>query len=196
MGLKGYAEMLAQANVNLIENLFDQGKQDAAWDRIKSFEEEAKSDDFVIARHQWESRMNYLATQILLHRNELGRAEAFIQNNLESAQKKHTRKREGSFLRMMGEVRIRHNEFEKAIENFREAIVILKEVENPRQLWRAHASLAAAYSKLKRFSEEQEQWGAAAEIILNTANDLSDRQLREGFLKATSIRKILAKSES
>jgi tetratricopeptide (TPR) repeat protein len=196
MGIKGYAEMLAQANVNLIENLFDQGKQDAAWDRIKSFEEEAKSDDFVIARHQWESRMNYLATQILLHRNELGRAEAFIQNNLESAQKKYTRKREGSFLRMMGEVRIRHNEFEKAIENFREAIVILKEVENPRQLWRAHASLAAAYSKLKRFSEEQEQWGAAAELILNTANDLSDRQLREGFLKATSIRKILAKSES
>ncbi len=96
----------------------------------------------------------------------------------------------------MGEVRIRHNEFEKAIETFEEAIVILKEVGNPRQLWQAHASLAAAYSQLERFSEEQEQWGAAAEIILNTANDLSDRQLREGFLEAASIRKILAKAES
>jgi class 3 adenylate cyclase/tetratricopeptide (TPR) repeat protein len=196
MGIRAYAEMLAQANVNLMENLFDQGKQDAAWDRIKSFEEEAKSEDFVIMRHQWESRMNYLATQILLHRNELGRAEALIQNNLESAQKKHMRKKEGSFLRMMGEVRIRHNEFEKAIETFEEAIIILKEVGNPSQLWQAHASHAAAYSKLERFSEEQEQWGAAAEIILNTANDLSDRQLREGFLNAASIRNILAKAES
>jgi ATP/maltotriose-dependent transcriptional regulator MalT len=187
---------VAQANVNLMENLFDQGKQDAAWDRIKSFEEEAKSEDFVQIRHQWVSRMNYLATQILLHRNELGQAEALIQNNLERAQKKHTRKREGSFLRLMGEVRIRRNEFEKAIENFGEAIVILKEVGNPRQLWRAHASLAAAYTLLGRFSEEQEQWGAAAEIILNAANDLSESQLREGFLKAAPIRKILAKSES
>jgi ATP/maltotriose-dependent transcriptional regulator MalT len=196
MGRRGYAEIVAQANVNLMENLFDQGKQDAAWDRIKSFEEEAKSEDFVLFRHQWESRMNYLTAQILLHRNELGQAEALIQKSLERAQKKHTRKREGSFLRLMGEVRIRRNEFEKAIENFGEAIVILKEVGNPRQLWRAHTSLAAAYSQLGRFSEEQAQWGAAAQIILNTANDLSDRQLREGFLKAAPIRKILAKAES
>jgi tetratricopeptide (TPR) repeat protein len=106
------------------------------------------------------------------------------------------RKREGSFLRLMGEVRIRRNEFDKANENFGEAIGILKELGNPRQLWQVHASLAEAYSKLGRFSEEQEQWGAAAEIILNTANDLSDRQLRGGFLKAAPIRKILAKSES
>jgi tetratricopeptide (TPR) repeat protein len=194
--LRGSAEIVAQTSVNLMENLYDQGKQDAAWDRIKSFEEEAKSEDFVIMRHQWESRMNYLAAQILLHRNELDRAEVFIQNTLESVQKKHTRKREGSLLRMMGEVRIKRNEFDKAIENFGEAIVILKEVGNPRLLWRAHASLAAAYNQLGRFSEEQAQWGAASEIILNTANDLSDRQLREGFLKAAPIRKILANADS
>jgi tetratricopeptide (TPR) repeat protein len=195
-GRRGYAEIVAQANVNLMENLFDQGKLDAAWDRIKSFEEETKSEDFSLFRHQWVSRMNYLAAQIFLHRNELGQAEALIQNNLERAQKTHMRKREGSFLRLMGEVRIRRNEFDKANENFGEAIGILKELGNPRQLWQVHASLAEAYSKLGRFSEEQEQWGAAAEIILNTANDLSDRQLRGGFLKAAPIRKILAKSES
>jgi hypothetical protein len=96
----------------------------------------------------------------------------------------------------MGEVGIRRNEFDKSIENFGEAIVILKEIGNPRQLWQVHTSLAAAYNQLGRFSEEQEQLGAASEIILKTANDLSDRQLREGFLKAAPIRKILAKAES
>jgi len=196
MGRRGYAEIVAQANVNLMENLFDQGKQDTAWDQMKSLKEEAKSEDFDLFRHQWESRMNYLAAQILLHRNDFGQAETLIHNCLERAQEEHTRKREGSFLRLMGEVRIRRNEFEKAIENFGDAIVILKEVGNPRQLWQAHASLAAAYSQLGRFSEEKEQWGAAAQIILNTANDLSDRQLREGFLKAEPILKILAKAES
>ncbi len=196
MGRRGYAEIVAQANVNLMENLFDQGNLDAAWDRVKSLEEEGKSEDFDMFRHQWESRMNYLAAQILLHRNELGQGEVLIHDSLERAQKEHTRKREGCFLRLFGEVQIRRNEFEKAIENLGKAIAIFKEVGNPRQLWQAHASLASAYSKLRRFSEEREQWGTAAEIIQNTANDLSDTQLREGFLKAEPIRRILSKAES
>jgi hypothetical protein len=87
MSRYAYAEMLAQGNVNLMENLFDQGKQDAAWDRIKSFEQEAKSEDFDLLRPQWESRMNYLAAQILLHRNDFGQAETLIQTNLERAHK-------------------------------------------------------------------------------------------------------------
>jgi tetratricopeptide (TPR) repeat protein len=196
MSRYAYAEMLAQGNVNLMENLFDQGKQEAALDRIKSFEEEAKSEDFDTLRHQWESRMNYLAAQILVHRNELDQAEALIQNNLERAQEMHTRKREGSFLRLMGEVRIRRNEFEKAIENFGEAIVILNEIGNPRQLWQAHASLASAFNKHGRLSEAREQWAAAAAVIRDTANGLSESELRTGFLQAEPIREILAKNES
>ena len=36
------AEIVAQANVNLMENLFDQGKTEEVWNRIKPFEEESK----------------------------------------------------------------------------------------------------------------------------------------------------------
>ncbi|UCG07507.1 MAG: hypothetical protein JSV83_02300, partial [Desulfobacterales bacterium] len=196
MGRSGYAEVLAQANVNLIENLLDQQKFDAARHRMKSFEEESKSKDYYVFRHQWKTRMDYLAAQILLRQSDIGQAEALIQRNLERTRRESMKKREGSFLRLMGEVQISRNESEKAIGNLGDAILILKEEVNPRKLWQAHASLAAAHSKLGRSSEEQTQWGAAAEIILNTANDLSDRQLREGFLKAEPIRKILSMAES
>jgi hypothetical protein len=74
-----------------------------------------------------------------------------------------------------------------------EAILILRKVGNPRQLWQAHGSLASAYSKLGRESEAREQWGAAAEVIHKTANGLSDRELREGFLNASPIREIFRK---
>ncbi len=77
-----------------------------------------------------------------------------------------------------------------------EAILILKEVGNPRQLWEAHTSLGSAYEKLRRESEAREHWGAAAEFIHKTANGLSDRNLREGFLNAKPIRDILAKAGS
>ncbi len=102
---------------------------------------------------------------------------------------------EGGFLRLLGEVRFRRNELDHAIDNLNEAILILKEVGNPRKLWQAHASLASAFSKLGGLSEAREQWGAAAEVIRGVANGLSDYELREGFLKARPIREILLKAE-
>ncbi|MGD0661880.1 MAG: hypothetical protein ABSD38_27795, partial [Syntrophorhabdales bacterium] len=113
---------------------------------------------------------------------------------LEISKREQTKKIEGRFLRLRGEVQMKGNEHDNAIASMGEAIQILKEVGNPRQLWEAHASLASAYDKLRRRSEAREQWAAAAGIIQKTANGLSDRNLREGFLNARPIREILAKA--
>jgi class 3 adenylate cyclase/tetratricopeptide (TPR) repeat protein len=192
MGLLQYAEMAAQAIVNQMENLFDQGRIDEAWDRIESFRKESRSDDYNMVRYVWESRMDYLAARILLHRNDLSQAETLIQKGLERAQEQHIRKREGGFLRLLGEVQIRHGESDNAIKNIREAIAILKQVANSRYLWEAHASLASAFNKMGRFSEARDQWSAAAEVIHNFANGLSDREWRAGFLGAKPVGEILS----
>jgi class 3 adenylate cyclase/tetratricopeptide (TPR) repeat protein len=195
LGRHLYAEILAQANVNLMENLFDQGKVDAAWDRMNSFKQESKSKDFDLHRHRWESRMNYLASQILLFRNELDRAKLLIEEEIKTSRTQHVKKREGCFLRLLGEKQMRRNESENAIASLTESTLILKEVGNFRQLWQSHASLASAYNKLGRHSEGREQWGTAAQIIQNTAISLSDQQLRRGFLTAEPILEILSKAE-
>ena len=116
--------------------------------------------------------------------------------NLEISRREHTKKIEGRFLRLLGEMKMKRNESDKAISSIGEAVLILKEVGNPRQLWQAHASLASAYDKLKRLSEAREQCGTAAEVIRKTANGLSDRELREGFLNAKPIQEILANAGS
>ena len=196
MSRRLYAEQLAQDKVNIMENLFDQGKMDEAWNLIQSFKEESKSEYFDMLRHQWESRMNYLATRILLRRNDLGSAEKLIRENLKTAKVLHTKKREGGFLRLLGRLQVQLGDYDAATISLNEAISILKVVGNPRQLWEAHASLASAFSKLGRPSEEREQWGASAEVIQKVANGLSDRQLRAGFLGADPIREILSKTEN
>ncbi len=184
-------EIIAQANVNLMENLFDQGKTEEVWKRIKSFEEESKSPDYDRSRDRWEARLDSLASLILLQDENVGEAEARIIKNLEMSRKEHMRKIEGRFLRLLGEVQVKRKEFDHAISSMNEAILILKEVGNPRLLWEAHASLGLAYDKLRRGSEAREKWGAAAEIIKSLANGLSDRELREGFLNAKPIHDIL-----
>jgi len=187
-------EIVAQAIVNLMENLFDQGKTEEIWNRIKSFEEESKSPGYDRSRDRWEARLDFLASLILLLRENVDEAGVRITKCLEISRREHTKKIEGRFLRLLGEVQMKRNESDHAISSIREAIVILNEVGNPRQLWEAHTSLASAYEKLHRESEAREQWSAAAEIIHKIANGLSDRGLREGFLNAKPIRDILAKA--
>jgi len=190
------AEIVAQANVNLMENMLDQGKTEEVRTRMTPFEEESKSPDYYRARDRWEARLDFLASLILLQRNNIDEAEAIIIKNLKISRREHTKKIEGRFLRLIGEVQMKRNEFDRAISSISESIMILKEVGNPRRLWEAHTSLASVYDKLQRGSEAREQWGAAAELIYKTANGLSDRNLREGFLNAKPIRNILAKAGS
>jgi class 3 adenylate cyclase/tetratricopeptide (TPR) repeat protein len=196
MGREMAGEVVAQASVNLMENLFDQGKLEEAWHRLKSLEEKSKGGDYVRARDQRGSRMGYLAAQILVRRKELSQAEALIRKNLKRSREEHAKKREGGFLRLLGEVQFSHDEIDNAVNSLNEAILVLKEVGNPRQLWQAHVSLASGLAKHKHTSDAREHWGAAAEVIQNTANGLSDHELRAGFLAAKPIREILSKAGS
>jgi tetratricopeptide (TPR) repeat protein len=127
-----------------------------------------------------------------LGRENIDEARARIIKNLEISRREHTKKIEGRFLRLLGEAQMKRGETDSAIWSLSEAIQILREVGNPRQLWQAHASLASAYDKLGRVSEAREQWAAATEVIRKTANGLSDCKLREGFLGAKPIREIFA----
>ena len=192
MGRPMAAEIVANAKVNVMENLFDQRNVEEVWDRITSFEEESKSADYNEGRQRWEARLDFLASLILLERENVDQAGVRITKNLESSRRTHMKKIEGRFLRLLGEVQMKRNESDNAIRSLSEAILMLKEVGNPRQLWQAHASLATVYGKLGRGAEAREQWGAAAEAIHKTANGLSGPELREGFLSAKPIREILA----
>jgi Flp pilus assembly protein TadD len=138
--------------------------------------------------------MNYVTAQILLNRNDLAQAASMVEKNLESVRTEHLAKREGGFLRLLGELQIMRNESENAINSLGEAIGILKEVGNPRQLWQAHASLGSGFDRFGRRDEARAQWARAAEVIHHTANRLSDRELRDGFLEAEPIRGILARA--
>ncbi len=192
MGRQVSAEVHMSANVNMMENLFDQGNKEETWDRIKSFEEELKIPYYYRGRDRCGARLDFLASLILLQRENIDEARARIIKNLELSRREHTKKIEGRFLRLLGEVQMKRDESDSAIWSLSEAIQILRDVGNPRQLWQAHASLASVYDKLGRVSEAKEQWGVAVEVIRKTAKGLSDCELRERFLGAKPIREILA----
>ena len=83
-----------------------------------------------------------------------------------------------------------------ALNNMGQAIHILLEVGNPRKIWEAYASFGSVFSKMGRLSDARHQWRMATDVINRTANDLSDQDLREGFLKAGPVLEILSETES
>ena len=193
-GRLNHAEMIAQANINVFENLFDQGKMDTAWNRLKSFEKESRSSDFDFLRYIWESRMYVLASRILVHRNDTEQAESLIQRNLQISLAQGSGKRQGCFLRLLGEVQMKKNEFDRAIESLNEAINLLTGAGNARKLWEAHQTLALAFEIMGRASEAQDQWGHAAAVIKKFVNGLSDKGFQDSILSADPVREILAKA--
>jgi len=193
-GRLNHGAMIAQANVNILENLFDQGRIDEAWEQLKAFEKESRSGDFDFLRYRWESRMYVLAARILLFRNDLEQAHSVIIKNLQVAKIQGSGKRQGCFLRLLGEVQLKRNEFDPAIENLNKAIDVLTKVGNARKLWEAYQTLASVFEKMGRTSEAQEQWGHAVAVIKKFVNRLSDKGFQESVLSADPVKKILAKT--
>ncbi|MBT4643287.1 MAG: AAA family ATPase [Deltaproteobacteria bacterium] len=191
MGRQFAGEVVAQANVNLMENLIDQGKTEAALKRLNSFEAESNSPDYQRARYRWKTRMKILEAQILIDQGDIDKAENIINSNLKLVQEQHMMKFEGRYLRLLGEAQVVQNENDAAFSNFNNAIELLKEVGNPRQLWLAHLSLANFHQKSGRADLAREQFMAANAVVQSTADGLKDKSLRQSFIETPQVQEII-----
>jgi tetratricopeptide (TPR) repeat protein len=188
-------EIVAQAKVNMMENIFDEDDFTGAGEHIKLFMQESKNDHFDRARDRWEVRMEYLLAKIHLIQGEYGPAEKLIVKNLKKTQRDHSKKMEGGFMKLLGEIKFRKNHLDGAIETLNESITILNEIGNPRNLWEAHAVLASINQKAWNNIEARAHWNAAATIVNKVSRGLSDKHLRGTFLNARPIRAILSNAD-
>ncbi|MGD8891142.1 MAG: adenylate/guanylate cyclase domain-containing protein, partial [Desulfobacterales bacterium] len=79
------SEIRAMTEVNLLENKFEMGKEDEAWEGLSCFEEEIASPDYEFMRDRWGTRMKDLKGIMLLKRGDLDGAEETLRQGLEIA---------------------------------------------------------------------------------------------------------------
>jgi hypothetical protein len=80
---------------------------------------------------------------------------------------------------------------DRAEAKLKEALLKLKAVGNPKQIWMTYTALAQLYSAMKRPDLERAQWQAAAGKIKAVADDIKDQRLREVYLRAEPVKKII-----
>ncbi len=188
-------EMQAMTEVNLMENAFDMGKVDEAWQHLASFEQTSAHPDYGLRRDRWTLRMLDLKGRILLRQGDLDEAERIAQRCLDVGTIRQYKKYLGKSERLLGEIATEKGAYDLAEAKLRTALAKFKEVGNPKQLWITHSALARLHQKMGDAQEERNQWQAAAALVRSTADELKDGNLRNTFLEAAPIQEIMNKAK-
>lgn len=189
------SEQQAHAEVNLMENRFEMGKPNDAWQHITRFEGISDHPDYDMVRERWTNRMKLLKGEILLCKGDLTEAERLARECLDPATKRSLKKYIGKSERLLGRILTERKTFDPAEQNLKSALNRLEEVGNPKQLWLTRTALARLYRKMKRLDLEREQWQAASAIVQTTAEDLQDPNLEKIFTTAAPVQEILKNSK-
>ena len=88
-----------------------------------------------------------------------------------------------------------HSEFEgdaqRAIEHLREAHTLAQKIGLPGELWQIQSRLGDLYERHGEVAETQEAFSLAAQTLRKLAQKIGDEELREGFLSAPRVSRVL-----
>src|SRR5215211_5689684 len=79
----------------------------------------------------------------------------------------------------------------RAIEHLREAHTLAQRIGLPKELWQIQSRLGALYGQRGETREAREAFSRAAQTLRELAQKIGDEELREGFLSAPQVRRVL-----
>jgi Flp pilus assembly protein TadD len=82
----------------------------------------------------------------------------------------------------------------RAIDHLHEAQALAEKIGLPGELWQIQSSLGELYEKRGEDGEAREAFSGAAQTLRMLAQKIGDEELREGFLSAPQVRRVLRRN--
>ena len=79
----------------------------------------------------------------------------------------------------------------RAIELLREAEALAEEIGPPGELWQIRAMIGDLYERCGETERARAAFSRAARTLITLAEKIEDERLREGFLSAPRVRRLL-----
>jgi tetratricopeptide (TPR) repeat protein len=95
------------------------------------------------------------------------------------------------FLRMLAVLQRWRGDAEGALGHLLEAQALAGEIGLPGELWQIHSSLGELHEELGDAGEAREAFARAVQIVQDLAGRIEDEELREGFLAAPQVRRVM-----
>lgn len=119
--------------------------------------------------------------ELALARGDPVTADGFADQSLQIAVPTRSRKFESRAWRVKGESARMRRHWDEAEEGLRRSLAIAQEIDEPRQLWKSHASIGRLNRELKRIEAGDRSYRAANEILGRLLGSVRDPGLRAGL---------------
>jgi tetratricopeptide (TPR) repeat protein len=98
-----------------------------------------------------------------------------------------------SYLRSLAVLSVWEGNMQRSIELLREAEGLAEEIGPPGELWQIRAMIGDLYERLGEPGEARAAFSGAARTVITLAEKIEDEGLREGFLSAPRVRRLLGR---
>jgi class 3 adenylate cyclase/tetratricopeptide (TPR) repeat protein len=119
--------------------------------------------------------------ELALSRGDPVTADGFADQSLQIAVPTRSRKFESRAWRVKGESARMRRHWDEAEEGLRRSLAIAQEIDEPRQLWKSHASIGRLNRELKKIEAADRSYHAANEILGRLLESVRDPGLRVGL---------------
>jgi class 3 adenylate cyclase/tetratricopeptide (TPR) repeat protein len=183
------AEIEMNARLNLGDNLVALGRPDAGEEQFALAEEVARNPKPDQQWLRWRWSMHCFASygELWLDRGEPGKALAYAQKCLVTAEETSSSKYVARGRRLRGRVLLAQGHVHDAERELLAALSVATDLANPPQLWRAHAAIGDLRRAQGRAQDARRAYGEALSVIESVAAGLTDQELREMFLGSKAV---------
>ncbi len=183
---------LTEAEGNALANLATDYMWLGRYDQVKQYLTEGltPSEKEPFMRWRYHTRMIVVKGRLALVNGDIEGALTAADEALAIARDTQARKNIARSCRLRGEALLAFGEIDRARAALRHSLSIGISLESPTLIWPCHLILAELEEKEGNFEQAQTHFFAAAEVLLQIANNLTDPNLYEPFLAAPQVEKV------
>ena len=98
-----------------------------------------------------------------------------------------------AYLRSLAVLSKREGNTERAIDHLHEARALAEKIGLPKELWQIQSRIGELHEQREEAEQARGAFSRAAQTLKTLAQKIGDEKLREGFLSAPQVRRVLVR---
>jgi tetratricopeptide (TPR) repeat protein len=196
-GTSNLFEIESQTRINLAENYLMTGDWQKAREYLELVYENAKKPEYYFVRPRWKARCLLVLGELWLHAGDTDKAESFLSEIIEHqwTDQFPFKKYQVRECRLRSGVLSARGQLEEAETELHRALTQAKQLGNPTQLWKTHEFMGNLLLKQGKREEARAEFRAAAKVVHDIAEGLTDAALKERYLQSEPIQELFSQAE-
>ena len=193
-GTSNLFEIESQTQINLGENYLMKEDLQKARKYLELVYENASQPEYYFVRSRWKPRCLLGLSELWLHMENTDKSKSFLTELFEHGWTDGFpyKKYQVRAWCLRGQILSAKGRFNKAAIELCRALSQAQELGNPTVLWKTYQAVGNMLLKQGKREDARSAFQAAVKIVQGLAEDLTDAELKEGYLKSEPIRKLVS----